>query len=133
MTPQPPIRLYGYPISGHVHRVRLFLALLGLIGRKAPLVSDRVPRDEARHHLRLRRVDDTDHVDVGAQAGTCQDVVDAGADRADRLQIGIALKCVVRRVPGHRQPDVGRRTLVRMADDFDAVGGAIERLHKMGK
>lgn len=30
MTPQRPIRLYGYPISGHVHRVRLFLALLGL-------------------------------------------------------------------------------------------------------
>lgn len=30
MTPQRPIRLFGYPISGHVHRVRLFLALLGL-------------------------------------------------------------------------------------------------------
>jgi glutathione S-transferase len=30
--PQPvvPIRLYGFPLSGHVHRVRLFLTLLKL-------------------------------------------------------------------------------------------------------
>ncbi len=27
---QPSIKLYGSPISGHVHRVRLFLSLLGL-------------------------------------------------------------------------------------------------------
>src|SRR3954453_19639368 len=68
------------------------LALLRLIDRKAPLMADHVPGNEARHHLRLRRVDDTDHVDIGAQAGTRQNVVDAGADRADRLQIGIALE-----------------------------------------
>jgi hypothetical protein len=79
-----------------------------------------------RHHLRLRRVDDADHVDIGAQAGTRQNVVNAGADRADRLQIGIAFECVIRRMPGHRQPDVRRRTLVRMADDLDTVGGAHE-------
>ena len=29
-TPIAPIRLYGHPISGHVHRVRLMLSLLGL-------------------------------------------------------------------------------------------------------
>ena len=103
-----------------------FLALLRLIGRKAPLMADHVPGNEARHHLRLRRVDDADHVDIGAQAGTRQNVVDAGADRADRLQIGIAFECVIRRMPGHRQPDVRCRPLVRMADDFDAVGGAHE-------
>ncbi len=28
--PTTPIRLYGHPISGHVHRVRLMLSLLGL-------------------------------------------------------------------------------------------------------
>lgn len=28
--PDQPIRLYGFPLSGHSHRVRLFLALLGL-------------------------------------------------------------------------------------------------------
>lgn len=28
--PAAPIRLYGHPISGHVHRVRLMLSLLGL-------------------------------------------------------------------------------------------------------
>ena len=32
MNPQPaaPIRLYAYPLSGHAHRVELFLSLLGL-------------------------------------------------------------------------------------------------------
>lgn len=29
-TPAAPIRLHGHPISGHVHRVRLMLSLLGL-------------------------------------------------------------------------------------------------------
>jgi hypothetical protein len=103
-----------------------FLALLCLIGRKAPLMPDHVPGHEARHHLRLRRVDDTDHVDVGAQAGTRQNVVDAGADRADRLQVGVAFECVIRRVPGHRQPDVRRRAVMGMVDDFDMVVGAHE-------
>src|SRR2546430_1895764 len=73
-----------------------FLALLRLIGRKAPLMPDHVPGNETRHHLRLRGVDDTDHVDIGAQAGARQNVVDARADRTDRLQIRIALECVIR-------------------------------------
>jgi len=30
MQPQQPIRLYHHPISGHVHRVELYLSLLGL-------------------------------------------------------------------------------------------------------
>ncbi|MET0541767.1 MAG: glutathione S-transferase [Variovorax sp.] len=30
MTPERPIRLYSYPLSGHSHRVVLFLSLLGL-------------------------------------------------------------------------------------------------------
>lgn len=30
ITPSQPIKLYGSAISGHVHRVRLFLSLLGL-------------------------------------------------------------------------------------------------------
>jgi glutathione S-transferase len=30
MTPQQPIILYSHPLSGHAHRVRLFLSLLGL-------------------------------------------------------------------------------------------------------
>jgi hypothetical protein len=102
------------------------LALLRLIGRKAPLMADHMPGHEARHHLRLRRIDDADHIDIGGQAGTGQNVVDASADRADGLQVGIAFKCVIRRVPGHCQPDVRCRTLVWMADNFNTVGGAHE-------
>ena len=30
VRPAQPIKLYGSPISGHVHRVRLFLTMLGL-------------------------------------------------------------------------------------------------------
>lgn len=30
ITPAAPIRLYGFPLSGHSHRVQLFLSLLGL-------------------------------------------------------------------------------------------------------
>ena len=30
MTTHPPLHLYGFPLSGHVHRVRLLLSLLGL-------------------------------------------------------------------------------------------------------
>ncbi|OXH91380.1 glutathione S-transferase, partial [Burkholderia multivorans] len=28
--PVSPIRVYSFPLSGHAHRVRLFLSLLGL-------------------------------------------------------------------------------------------------------
>lgn len=36
-TPTTPIRLYGHPISGHVHRVRLMLSLLGLPFDEVPI------------------------------------------------------------------------------------------------
>lgn len=36
-TPTPSIRLYGHPISGHVHRVRLMLSLLGLSFEEMPV------------------------------------------------------------------------------------------------
>ena len=36
-TPTAPIRLHGHPISGHVHRVRLMLSLLGLPFEEMPV------------------------------------------------------------------------------------------------
>jgi glutathione S-transferase len=35
--PATPIRLYGHPLSGHVHRVRLMLSLLGLPFEEVPV------------------------------------------------------------------------------------------------
>src|SRR5450631_3619013 len=78
------------------------VALLIEIGFETPLMPDHMPDDKTRHHLRLLRIDDANDVNVRPQAGTGNDVVDARADRADRLQIGIALKGVVRRMPRDR-------------------------------
>jgi len=35
--PSAPLRLYGFPLSGHAHRARLFLSLLGLSFEEVPV------------------------------------------------------------------------------------------------
>ena len=98
------------------------VALLIQIAGKTPLMSDHMPRDEARHHLCLRRIHDANDVDAGPQAGTGHDVVDACADRANGLQIGIMFEGVVRRMPRDREANIGVSPVAAVIDNFDAVG-----------
>jgi hypothetical protein len=102
------------------------VALLVQIGRKTPLMPDRMPRDEAGHHLRLRRVDNANHVDAGAQARTSHDVVDAGADRADRLKVRIVREGIVGRMPGDGEANIRIGSASAMIDDLDAIRDAGE-------
>jgi hypothetical protein len=62
--------------------------------------------------LRLRRIDDANDFDARPQARTGNDVVDARADRANGLQIGIMFEGLVRRMPGDREADIGVFSIV---------------------
>ena len=97
-------------------------------------MTDHVPGNEARHQLRLLRIDHANHLDAGPQAGTHQNVVDAGADRTDGLQVRIAFEGIVRRMPGDRQTNICARSAGGMVHHLDPIGDAGEfRTEKLAK
>jgi len=87
-------------------------ALLGIVEAMAPVMHQHVQHHVLRHAHGEIGIDDAHDRHVG-QIRIGEDVIDAGAQRKDRLQTGQAGKQPARRVPGAGIGDVGGIAEVR--------------------